>query len=77
MIRQINNWVTSCCPIQIHSPTQSSGMIVQQAVGQSIRMRSIAEYKIEQALPATRQDKLPSIEHIERERELNKGESEQ
>ncbi|BDX03467.1 hypothetical protein MACH16_22150 [Marinomonas pontica] len=79
MIRQINHCATACCAIQIHYPTQSSGMIVQQAVGQFARIRSVTEYVIEQALPTTRQDKLPSIEQIERElaRELNQGESEQ
>lgn len=79
MIRQINNWATSCCAIQIHYPIQSSGRIVQQSVRQFTRIRSVTEYEIEQALPTTRQDKLPRIEQIERElaRELNQGESEQ
>jgi hypothetical protein len=79
VIRQINNCATACCAIQIHYLIQSSGMIVQQAVGQFARIRSVTEYVIEQALPTTRQEKLPSIEQIERElaRELNQGESEQ
>lgn len=76
MIRQINNWATSCCLIQIHYPVQSSGVIVQQAVGQFTRIRSVAEDAREQALFTSRQDKLPSIEQIERElaQELNLGE---
>lgn len=79
MIRQINHCATSCCLIQIHYPIQSSGRIVQQAVEQFTRVRSVTEYVIEQALPTTRQEKLPRIEQIEREFawELNQGESEQ
>mgnify|MGYP000681083891 CR=1 FL=1 len=77
MIHQINNCAAACCAIQIHYLIQSSGIIVQQAVGQFTRIRSVTEYVIEQALPTTRQHKLPSIEQIERElaQELNKGES--
>lgn len=85
MIRQINHCATACCAIQIHYPIQSSGRIVKQAVGQFTRIRSIAEFVIEQALPTTRQDKLPRIEQIEQieqieralAQERNQGENEQ